>query len=196
MNSRIMVLAVFLSLITALSACSKDLGQNEQFYPSDGLVNSSNNANRGLPSLDKSKNTKNNSEILLEYARRVAKRIDFMGAGDYAKFMYTLGNEYKDDIINPYTGVKYMDISNRTTNYFKKKNSEIYLVNSVDLIVIDDFMTELKEINTSDVVYCLNPLNKGCIIAFLFKDGIYIYEVDENGGKKNEIKHYFKDDGL
>jgi hypothetical protein len=37
MNSRIIVLAVFLSLITALSACSKDLGQNEQFYPSDGL---------------------------------------------------------------------------------------------------------------------------------------------------------------
>jgi len=65
-------------------------------------------------------------------------------------------------------------------------------VSSVDCIVIDDYMTLLEELDTSEVVYCLNAESKGCVIGIILMDGVYIYEVDENGEKINEIKHFFK----
>jgi len=40
-------------------------------------------------------------------------------------------------------------------------------------------MTDLKEIDTNEVVYCVNQESKGMVIGFIFKDGVYIYEIDE-----------------
>lgn len=196
MKSRVIVLAAFLSLVTILSACGNDSGQKNPTSSSGGFISSPGSGNQVRSSADTSKKVNSNAEAFLGYARRVAKGVDFMGSGDYAKFMYALGNEYKYDIVNPYTGETYMDISNRTIRYFKAKDDRISQAYSVDFIAIDDYMTELKDLDTSEVVYCLNPSNKGCTLAFLLVDGIYIYEVDENGNKKNEIKHFFKDDGL
>jgi len=53
-------------------------------------------------------------------------------------------------------------------------------------------MTLLEELDTSEVLYCVNPESKGMVFAFWLMDGVYIYEVDENGQKINEIKHFFE----
>jgi len=42
------------------------------------------------------------------------------------------------------------------------------------------------------VTYCVNPESKGMVIAIWLIDGVYIYEIDENGQKINEIKHFLK----
>lgn len=194
MKIRIVILSVFFCLTFVLSACNKESEKNEQ--PSVSISSQNNKQVKLQTSPEGNKKAKSNSEAFLEYAIRIAKGVDFMGCGDYSSYMIALGNEYKNDIVNPFTGIHDIGISNRTTSYFEIRDSEIYKADSIEFIAIDDFMTDLKEINTSDVVYCLNPVNKGCTIAFLLKDGIYIYEIDENGNKKNEIKHYFKDDGL
>jgi len=54
---------------------------------------------------------------------------------------------------------------------------------SVDCVIIDDYMTLLEELDTSEVLYCVNPESKGMVFAFWLMDGVYIYEVDENGQK-------------
>jgi len=35
--------------------------------------------------------------------------------------------------------------------------------------LIDDYMTDLKEIDTNEVTYCVNPESKGMVIAFGLK---------------------------
>ncbi|WP_460023687.1 hypothetical protein [Marinifilum fragile] len=53
-------------------------------------------------------------------------------------------------------------------------------------------MTDLAEIDTNEVDLLRKSRKQVMVIAFWFKDGIYIYEVDESGKKTNEIEHFFE----
>ena len=140
------------------------------------------------------KEVKTNAEKFLEYVIDSTDKRDFTKTGDYAGVLSTLGSEYKEDIINPYTGGKLLTKANRTKDLLYAEHWVASNVSSVDCIVIDDYMTLLEELDTSEVVYCLNAESKGCVIGIILMDGVYIYEVDENGEKINEIKHFFKKD--
>jgi len=93
---------------------------------------------------------------------------------------------YEDDIVNPYTGGKMLYVMNRTRTYLKNSDASVTRGLGVDCIVVDDYMTQLKKLDTSEVTYCVNPESKGMVIAIWLIDGVYIYEIDENGQKINE----------
>lgn len=135
---------------------------------------------------------KSNAEAFLQYAIQAADATNFLETGNYAGVMLNLKREYKEDIINPYTKGNSLAVYNRTRAMFKNRETSLTQYFSVDCLVIDDYMTTLKDLDTSEVVYCLNAESKGMVLAFFLMDGIYIYEVDENGEKINEIKHFFE----
>ena len=130
----------------------------------------------------------------LDYAIEAAYLRNFTKTGNFAGVMSTLHDIYKDDIVNPHTGGKMLYVMNRTSTYLKNSNASVTKGLGVDCIVIDDYMTQLKEIDTNEVTYCVNPESKGMVIAIWFVDGVYIYEISENGKKINEIKHLFEEE--
>jgi len=90
---------------------------------------------------------------------------------------------YEEDIVNPYTGGKMLYVMNRTRTYLENSDASVTRGLGVDCIVVDDYMTQLKKLDTSEVTYCVNPESKGMVIAIWLIDGVYIYEIDENGQK-------------
>ncbi|HPD00814.1 MAG TPA: hypothetical protein PLA01_05635 [Acetivibrio sp.] len=145
-----------------------------------------------LPACGKKEPDRSNAQAFLEYAIHAADATNFLETGNYAGVMLNLKREYKDDIVNPYTKGDTLAVFNRTRAMFKNNKTSLTKYFSVDCLVIDDYVTTLKDLDTSEVVYCLNAESKGMVLAFFLMDGIYIYEVDENGEKKNEIKHFFE----
>ncbi|WP_094184850.1 hypothetical protein [Acetivibrio straminisolvens] len=177
----VIVCAVFL-----LSACGKsEEGSNQ---PS-----STQNSN-SIQTVQETENKeeKTNAEKFLEYAIKAADLRNFTKTGNYAGVMTTLHDIYEEDIVNPYTGGKMLYVMNRTRTYLKNSDASVTRGLGVDCIVVDDYMTQLKKLDTSEVTYCVNPESKGMVIAIWLIDGVYIYEIDENGQKINEIKHFFE----
>jgi len=152
-----------------------------------GVSNSSQNIQGA-----ENKKEKTNAEKFLEYAIKAADLRNFTKTGNYAGVIKTLRDIYEDDIVNPYTGATSIYAMNRTISYIDNNDMSVTRGYSVDCVVIDDYMTQLKDLDTSEVVYCVNPESKGMVFAFWFMDGVYIYEIDENGQKINEIKHFFE----
>lgn len=195
MRKAIMVFIIFaITMVSLLSACggTKDVKEKEDpNVPSTVETNKTEDKKEENKKVDL-KGAKNNAEAFLEYAKKAAKDVDFMGRGDYARYMVYIDRMYEDVITNPYSGQKDMTMSNRTTRWFTNDKGRNYGTNAINLTVIDDYMTTTKDIVPEEVIYCLDPSNKGCVIAFLVVDGIYIYEIGENGEKKNEIMHQFE----
>jgi len=81
---------------------------------------------------------------------------------------------YKEDIVNPYTGGKRLYVMNRTRSYMKNSSASITGSLGVDCVVIDDYMTDLKEIDTNEVVYCVNQESKGWLLDLYLKMCIHI----------------------
>jgi len=167
-----------------LSACEGRKNNQVSNTPKENPTQSVNNVG------DRKEET--NAEKFLEYAIKAADLRNFTETGDYAGIMITLRDLYKKDIVNPFTGGTSLTIMNRTRDMMEDQHLSRTRLFSVDCVVIDDYMTDLAEIDTNEVVYCVNPESEGMVFAFWFKDGIYIYEIDENGEKINEIKHFFK----
>ncbi|HHV30097.1 hypothetical protein [Acetivibrio mesophilus] len=183
---KLIFVAVIICAVFLLSACGGSGEVNNQ--PSNSpKVNSGKSTHE--PGDEKEKT---NAEKFLEYVIEAAYMRKFTETGDYAGIMNTLHDLYKDDIVNPYTGGKLLTIANRTNDLICDKQWKASEVSGVNCIVIDDYMTLLEKIDTSEAVYCLNTESKGCVIGIILMDGVYIYEVDENGEKTNEIKHFFK----
>ncbi len=180
------LIAVIICAVSLLSACG---GSGEENNQSSNVLNSNSTQNTEE---SKDKKEKTNAEKFLDYAIEAAYLRNFTQTGDYAGIISSLYDIYKDDIINPYTGGSGIYVMNRTRSYLKHDTAVRTVGLGVDCVVIDDYMTDLKEIDTNEVTYCVNPESKGMVIAFWFKDGVYIYEVDENGQTINEIKHFFK----
>jgi len=58
--------------------------------------------------------------------------------------------------------------------------------------MIDSRLEKLSKENTEEYVYGCNPNNKGKLVAFLFIDGFYVYEIGEDGSKVKDEVVYFK----
>lgn len=197
MKKAIIVLIILaLSMVSFLSACggSKEVeNKKEPNIPTTVETDKTKDKDKKEESEKVDlKGAKNNAEAFLEYAKKAAKDIDFMGMGDYVDFSRYISKIYKEDIKNPYSGQKDMAMSNRTATWFRNEKGRNYGTNAINLTVIADYTTKTKDIIPEEVIYCLDPSNKGCVIAFLVVDGIYIYEIGENGEKKNEIMHQFE----
>jgi|GEM_PF-654650 len=196
MRKAIMVFIIFaITMVSLLSACggAKDVKEKEDpNVPSTVETNKTEDKKEENKKVDL-KGAKNNAEAFLEYAKKAAKDVDFMGMGDYADYMVYISRIYEDTITNPYSGHKDMAVSNRTSSWMKNDLAENYELKAINLTAIADYSTIIKEIVPEEVIYCVgNPTNKGCVVAFLVVDGIYIYEIGENGEKKNEIMHQFE----
>ncbi|ADU75513.1 hypothetical protein M972_112607 [Acetivibrio thermocellus AD2] len=183
---KLILIAMVICAVSLLSACggSDEINSQPSHKPKE------NSAQDTFKNEDKKEKT--NAEKFLEYAIKAADLRNFTETGDYAGIINTLNDLYKKDIVNPYTGGTSLTIMNRTSSMMKKQHLSRTRLFSVDCVVIDDYMTQLKDLDTSEVVYCVNPESKGMVFAFWLMDGVYIYEVNENGQKINEIKHFFE----
>ena len=183
---KLMLVAAIVCVISLLSACSGNGEGNNQ--PSGTPIKSLTQSTQKT----QDKKEKTNAEKFLEYAIKAADLRNFTKTGNYAGVIKTLRDIYEDDIVNPYTGGKMLYVMNRTRTYLKNSDASVTRGLGVDCIVVDDYMTQLKKLDTSEVTYCVNPESKGMVIAIWLIDGVYIYEIDENGQKINEIKHFFE----
>ncbi|ODM26607.1 hypothetical protein A7W90_10450 [Clostridium sp. Bc-iso-3] len=183
---KLILVAVIICVASLLSACGGSEEGNSQPSNTSTANSTQSTQNAG------DKKEKTNAEKFLEYAIEAAYLRNFTETGDYAGVMNTLHDIYKKDIVNPYTGGSLIYVMNRTASYIENSNMSVTRGLGVDCVVIDDYMTDLEEIDTNDVVYCVNPESKGMVFAFWFKDGVYIYEISENGEKINEIEHFFE----
>jgi len=73
---------------------------------------------------------------------------------------------YEDDIVNPYTGGKMLYAMNRTRTYLKNSDASVTRGLGVDCIVVDDYMTQLKKLDTSEVTYCVIQKVKVWLLQF------------------------------
>jgi hypothetical protein len=138
------------------------------------------------------KTAKNNVEAFLDYVKAIDGEIKYWEGHNKTKFIITLAKLYKDDIVNKYTNGKKVDTASRTSSYFTHVDTVVDKSESVNLVSLVS-EEELKSTDTKKVQYCLNLGSKGCVIGFLFYDGIYLYEVDEQGKKINEVTYLFKE---
>ncbi|ADU75514.1 hypothetical protein M972_112608 [Acetivibrio thermocellus AD2] len=184
----IFVMIIFCTIFLLVACGGDDVKKNHS------IEEAKTDLSQSTHGIEEDKEEKTNAEKFLEYVVNATDKRDFTKTGDYAGVLNTLGSEYKEDIINPYTGGKLLTKANRTKDLLYADDWVASSVSSVDCIVIDDYMTLLEELDTSEVVYCLNTESKGCVIGIILMDGVYIYEVDENGEKMNEIKHFFKEE--
>ncbi len=168
LRAKLMLVAAIVCAMSLLSACSKNEEGNNQ--PSSTPRKNSIQSTQEI----KDKKEKTNAEKFLEYAIKAADLRNFTKTGNYAGVIKTLRDIYEDDIVNPYTGATSIYAMNRTISYMDNDDMSVTRGYSVDCVVIDDYMTDLAEIDTNEVVYCVNPESKGMVIAFWFKDGIYI----------------------
>lgn len=128
---------------------------------------------------------RSNHDKLLELLKAVKQKTGGMvGSGELGTFLGNFDLMYKQDIANPYN--KSTDIyapDKYEDELYKKKetNKSDYSANVVAIVHAD-----LKDIDKAKVNYGCNPKNKGVVMAFVFVDGIYMYDVDENGNKINE----------
>ena len=130
----------------------------------------------------------NNAEKILKVLKTTADNTHFVKGGNYGRFMANI--DYDDSVKNPYTNETDIHILNRyeTIIYQRDNNYSGY---SASIAIIDLSTDFLKNLDKTEVVYGCNPDNKGVVMAFVYQDGFYIYEVDENGEKQNEITYIF-----
>jgi|LSQX01.1.fsa_nt_gb hypothetical protein len=185
LKTKTVLLIATIGLVTSLTGCG---GGSNTKSTSPVLVADS--ASQENTSKSENKETANNVKAFMDFASDIARRVRFPKRADFAKLTMVLVEQYKKDIVNPYTGDTYFTITNRGADYFKYNNFKTSC--SIDCVVIDNYSITLKKLDTSEIVYCLNPESKGSVISFIFRDGIYVYQVSENGDKINE-ESYFLD---
>ncbi|MDQ2088275.1 hypothetical protein RBH29_17775, partial [Herbivorax sp. ANBcel31] len=133
-----------------------------------------------------------NAEIFLDYLVESADRSAYTRNGNSSRYSMVLDEIYKDDIINPYTGGDRIYISVRGSAYLSGDHHTIGDSIGGELLMItpSPHLEDLED--KSEIVYCVNEGNKGSTVAIVFHDGAYVYEIDENGEKKNEVSQEFE----
>ena len=130
----------------------------------------------------------NNAKKILEVLKSTADKTHFVEGCNYGKFMANL--DYNDSVENPYTNKTAIHILNRDEGILDQQDIKFSRY-SASIAVIDVSMDFLKNVEKTEVTYGCNPDNKGVVMAIVYRDGFYIYEVDENGEKQNEITYIF-----
>ena len=133
----------------------------------------------------------NNAEKMLEVLKMAAKITEFGERNSgYGRFMAKLGENYNDSVKNPYNDSTDIHVLNRTPGILDEQEND-YSDYSASIAIIDMSRAFLKNYENDEVIYGCNPNNKGVVMAFVYQDGFYIYQVDENGEKQNEITYIF-----
>ncbi|MFZ5989804.1 MAG: hypothetical protein ACOYWZ_22135 [Bacillota bacterium] len=182
------IITVFLSLALLFTACSKNSDTGNNGSDVGNKVEDNKDGNKEDP--NKGKTQKSNLETLVDILLKTNVESKFINNADYANFMYTFSEIYKDDIKNPYNGETSIYGMNRSLSNVRDKDQSLSSY-AGSVIVIDNMFEHVKDLDLSTVTYACNEGNKGAVIAVVFQDGFYAYEVDEAGNKKNDKLYYF-----
>ena len=125
-----------------------------------------------------------NAEKILEVLKSTADITNFAEGRNYGRFMANI--DYDDSVKNPYNNKTAIHVINRNESILDQQDNN-YSGYSASIVIIDDYTSFLKNLDKIEVTYGCNPKNKGVVMAFVYQDGFYIYEVDQNGNKQNEI---------
>lgn len=162
-------------------------GKKEEKKENTSSSSSSSNSNSSKSDDSEIKNAKNNVEKMMIYIKRTGNRedIDYGRTHVKAPMAYHFSEEYKDDIVNPYT--------KNTTVYSAERGADVFGFHDQDAqdscahFMPITTVLKLKDFDKSKVKYGCNKANKGVVIAIVIWDAYYAYEIDENGNKINEI---------
>ena len=177
---RKLLLILLLTIMSLLFSACNESEQNDQTSSTNPKITENNQQTK----------EENNSEIMLEVLKMASEKCSFEQGGNYGRFMAKLGENYDDSVINPYTNETDIHILNRTEGILDQQDNN-YSGYSASVVIIDDSFSFLKNVEKTEVTYGCNPNNKGVVMGFVYQDGFYIYEVDENGEKQNEITYIF-----
>lgn len=183
-----MIITVFLSLALLFTACSKNSDTGNNGSDVGNKVEGNKDGNKEDP--NNNEPTKSNLETLVDILLKTNEECIFVQTANYARFMYTFSELYNDNIKNPHNGKTDLYVANRSRR--EGKNKEQSLENYAgSVIVIDNSLDYIKDLDLNTAVYACNEGNKGAVIAIVYQDGFYAYEVDEAGKKKNDKLYYF-----
>ena len=181
MKKRVFVLMLLLTIMSLLFSACNEIEKKDQ--PSNNQPKTTENKQQVKE--------ENNSEKMLEVLKMIAKITEFGERNSgYGRFMAKLGENYEDSVKNPYNKSTDIHIANRSEGILDEQDND-YSDYSASVAIIDDSFSFLKNIDKIEATYGCNPNNKGVVMAFVFRDGFYIYQVDENGEKQNEITYIF-----
>ena len=168
-------------LLTIMSLLFSSCNETEQ------KDQTSNNQPKTTESKQKDKQ-ENNAEKILEVLKSTAEYTGFYTNAAYGYFMANI--DYDDSVKNPYTNETAIHVLNRDEGILDEQDIKFSRY-SASIAIIDVSMDFLKNVEKTEVTYGCNPDNKGVVMAIVYRDGFYIYEVDENGEKQNEITYIF-----
>ena len=180
MKRKLLILMLLLTIMSLLFSACNETEQKQQ---------PTNNQPKTTESKQQDKR-ENNVEKMLEVLKKAAEISKLQRHADYGYFMAKLGENYDNSVKNPYTNKTAIHILNRNESILDQQDNN-YSGYSASIAVIDVSMDFLKNVEKTEVTYGCNPNNKGVVMAIVYRDGFYIYEVDENGEKQNEITYIF-----
>ena len=178
MKRKLIVLMLLLTIMSLLFSACNEKEQKDQ---------PSNNQPKTTESKQQEKQ-ENNAEKILEVLKTTADNTHFVKGRNYGRFMANI--DYDDSVKNPYTNETSMHVLNRGQSIIFQRDNN-YSNYSASVAIIDTYIRFLKNLEKTEVTYGCNPDNKGVVMAFVYQDGFYIYEVNENGEKQNEITYIF-----
>ena len=133
-----------------------------------------------------------NAQKLRDYIVSASKETHFDRRRNFVDLMWEVQEQYQDDIINPYTGATSLGYSNTSITYMKTEQWTIAGQRSAFVYMITSARTTMRRRPPEDISISAFSGNKGVVVGVLFGDGIYIYEVGEDGSKENELVHLFE----
>ena len=181
MGKKVLILMFLLVFIISLCTACNQTEQKDQ---------TSNNKPKTTENKQQAKN-ENNADKMLEVLKTAAESIEFGEShSGYGLFWRELGETYDDSVKNPYTNETAIHVLNRDEGILDEQDIKFSRY-SASIAIIDVSMDFLKNVEKNEVTYGCNPNNKGVVMGFVYQDGFYIYQVDENGEKQNEITYIF-----
>ena len=178
MKKKLLALILLLTIMILLFSACNETEQNNQ---------TSNNQPKTSES-KKQEKQQNNAKKILEVLKKTADNTRFVKGCNYGRFMANI--DYDDSVKNPYTNETDIHVLNRTEGILDQQDNN-YSGYSASVAIIDNMFSYLKNVEKPEVTYGCNPDNKGVVMAFVYQDGFYIYQVDEKGEKQNEITYIF-----
>jgi hypothetical protein len=178
MKRKLLALMLLLTIMTLLfSACN----ETEQKKPSNSKPKTTENKQHAKE--------ENNSEKTLKVLKNASESSGFgISNSGYGFFMTKI--DFDDSVKNPYNDSTDIHVLNRTPGILDEQDND-YSDYSASIAVIDMSTAFLKNYDNDEVTYGCNPNNKGVVMGFVYQDGFYIYQIDENGNKQNEITYIF-----
>lgn len=113
-------------------------------------------------------------EILIDYSKRIIRN-EMVYSQNYN---YHISDVLLDNQAHFYSNKVYSD---------DKSKCCISYPPSISITIIDG--TLLSNLDKERVQYGLNIINKGVVVALVFSDGFYLYQVDMDGKKANELEY-------